>query len=266
MQQTSSTHRSLHRAVAILREFTETEPALTVGEISDRLDLHKSTVSRILGALLEEGMVWHNPQTGRYSLGMSVLEMAGVALGQIDVRAAALPHMEQLGATTSETIALVVRRDREGVTVAHIPSTLPIRHVVWIGRRVPLRTTAAGKVFLAALHSRGEDWRGLAGNPGEVRSPEQDERLGAELADIAERGYASEENEFEQGTAAIAAPIVDRTGIPIAALSISGPAARFDSEARDAAAMPLIDEAAGIAADLDGRSNQVLAEDQRQAG
>ena len=106
------THQSLQRAVAILREFSESDPALTVSEVSRRLDLHKSTVSRILATLLEEGLVWHNAETGRYSLGMGLVEMAGVALGQIDVRAAAMPHMADLVAELDETVAVVARRDR----------------------------------------------------------------------------------------------------------------------------------------------------------
>jgi len=113
----TSTHQSLQRAAAILREFSEVEPALTVTDISHRLDLHKSTVSRILATLLEEGMVWHNASTGRYSLGMALVEMAGVALGQIDVRAAAMPHVERLAAATNETITVAVRRGREAITV-----------------------------------------------------------------------------------------------------------------------------------------------------
>jgi len=245
-----STHQSLQRAIAILRVFTEQEPALTVSEISRRLGLHKSTVSRILGALLDEGMVWHDPDTGRYSLGMALVEMAGVALGQIDVRAAAMPHMEGLAANTHETIALAVRRDREAVTVAHLPSTHPIRHFVWIGRRLSLRTSAAGKALLATMHARGEDWEELLGNPEVDLPAEWETALAAELATIAQQGYAEESGEFELGTAAIAVPILDRTGAAVAALSISGPSTRFGPETRRAAASPLMEAADAVAVDL----------------
>ncbi|MFQ5516438.1 MAG: IclR family transcriptional regulator, partial [Acidimicrobiia bacterium] len=239
----TSTHQSLQRATAILREFSEMEPALTVTDISHRLDLHKSTVSRILATLLEEGMVWHNASTGRYSLGMALVEMAGVALGQIDVRAAAMPHAERLAAETNETITVAVRRGREAITVAHLPSTHPVRHVVWIGRRIPLRTTAAGKALLAAMHARGEDWWALVANPEADRPAAWEGALGADLVAIATRGYAEESNEFEAGTSAIAAAVLDHTGAAVAALCISGPSARFGSTARDAAA-PLLIEAA----------------------
>lgn len=247
---TTSTHRSLQRAIAAMREFSELEPALTVTEMSRRLGLHKSTVSRILATLHDEGMVWHDAGTGRYSLGMAVVEMAGVALGQINVRAAAMPHIERLVADVNETITVAVRRGQEAVTVAHLPSTHPIRHVVWIGRRIPLRTAAAGKVLLAAMHSRGEDWRALVGISEDDRPAEWTTTLAADLTAIIKRGYGEESDEFEIGTSAIAAPVFDHTGAPAAAISISGPSARFDSEARDTAAPLLIETANRVATDL----------------
>lgn len=245
-----TTHQSLRRANAILRVFSEMEPALTVSEISRRLDLPKSTVSRILRTQLEDGMVWHNTETGRYSLGMTLVEMAGVALGQIDVRAAAMPHMERLATETNETISVAVPRGREAVTVAHLPSTHPIRHVVWIGRRLPLRTTAVGKALLAVMNVRGESWQDLVRIEQEGAPPGWESVLEAELTLIAKRGYADESDEFEVGTAAIAAPILDHTGAAVAALSMSGPAARFDIETRNTAVPSLMEAARSVAIDL----------------
>jgi DNA-binding IclR family transcriptional regulator len=258
-----ATHQSLQRAVAILRQFSESEPTLTVSEISRRLGIHKSTVSRILGTLLEDGMVWHNPETGRYSPGMTLVEMAGVALGQIDVRAAAMPHMERLAAETNETISVAVLRDRDAVTVAHLPSTHSIRHVLWIGRRLPLRTTAAGMALLAAMNARGEEWRSLIGKAGEELPAESVATLKGDLTSIARRGFAEETGDFETGTAAIAAPVLDDTGTVIAAISISGPGARFDAETRSAVTPLLIESAKAIAADLGMRRPAELAGSRR---
>lgn len=246
----TSTHQSLQRAIAILREFSEQDPALTVSEISRRIGIHKSTVSRILGVLLEEGVVWHNAETGRFSIGMAVVEMSGVALGQIDVRAAAMPHMGRLAAETDETIAVAVLRGQEAVTVAHRPSSHSIRHVMWIGRRLPLHSTATGKAFLASMYARGEDWQSLITVPHEDRAGDWEATLQADLDSITERGFADVADEFEIGTTAIAAPIVDHTGAAVAALSISGPTARFGSDAKDSAVPVLIEAAHAVGADL----------------
>ncbi len=239
--------------MAILREFSEMEPALTVSEISWRLDLHKSTVSRILAALLADGMVWHNPETGRYSLGMGVVEMAGVALGQIDVRAAAMPHIEALAAATDETVSVLVPRGREAMTVAYRSSSQPIRHVVWIGRRVPLHTTASGKTMLAAMHAAGDDWRGLIAVPAADRPATWEARLAADLTAVWDAGYAEEIDEFEVGTSAIAVPIVDGAGRAIAALTVSGPTDRLDAARRESVRPELTTAANSIAGDLGAR-------------
>ena len=245
-----ATHQSLHRAIAILREFSEMEPALTVGQLSERVGLHKSTVSRILSALLEDGMVWHNAETGRYSLGMAVVEMAGVALGQIDVRAAALPHVEVLAAATDETVSVLVPRGREAMTVAHRPSSRPIRHVVWIGRRIPLRTTASGKVILAAMHAAGDDWRSTLGVLPEDRAARWETRFQGNLEGIARRGFAEEVDEFEPGTSAVAVPVLDGEGRAIAAISVSGPSDRFNRPMRKQILPNLLEAAAHVAATL----------------
>ncbi|HSF84379.1 MAG TPA: IclR family transcriptional regulator [Acidimicrobiia bacterium] len=245
-----ATHQSLHRAVAILREFSEMEPALTVGELSERVGLHKSTVSRILSALLEDGMVWHNTETGRYSLGMAVVEMAGVALGQIDVRAAALPHIESLAADSNETVSVLVPRGREVMTVAHRPSSQPIRHVVWIGRRIPLRTTASGKVILASMHAAGDDWRSTLGVLPEDRTASWEARLRKDLEAITRLGFAEEVDEFEQGTSAVAVPVLDGDGRALAAISVSGPSDRFNGAKRKQIRPRLLEAAGRVATTL----------------
>lgn len=249
--QRKTTHLSLQRAIAILRVFTEAEPELTVTEISRRLDIHKSTVSRILATLLDQGMVWHNPSTGRYSLGMTLVELAGIALGQIDVRAAALPHLESLEERVGETVSVKIQRGGEAVTVAYVATHKPVRHVVWIGRRTPLRTTASGKVFLASLHATGREWVSLAG--ADIFGPELDgwqESIAAELTRITEQGFASEVDEYEEGTSAIAAPILDATGIAVGAVSVGGPSFRFGLAERQRATGPLLETAAAIGRNL----------------
>jgi len=249
-----ATHQSLQRAIAVLREFSEQEPALSVTEMSARLGLHKSTVSRLLGVLRDEGLVWHNPETGRYSLGLGLVELAGVALGQVDVRAAAMPHMEGVGAATGETVAVSVQRGHQVLTVAVLPATQPIRHVSWIGRRVPLHSTAAGRVFLASTFASGGDWRSL------VALAEADHADAELLLDgIAQRGFAEEVDDFEEGTAAVAAPILDESGAAVAALSVSGPSDRLGPDTRAEIGRRLVDAAASISVDL-GFVRHVLLE------
>lgn len=249
-----STHQSLRRAAAILRTFDEAEPQLTVSEIARRHGLHKSTVSRILSTLADEGLVWQDTRSGRYSLGLGLVELAGVALGQIDVRAAAMSHIEHLADGVGETVTVSVLRGNEAVTVAQVASHHTVRHVSWIGRRSPLRTTAAGKVFLAARVASGQEWTSL-GLPGAANmgNPDAAPEMISEMRLIQRRGFATEIDEFEPGGAGIAAPIQDASGSVVAALAIHGPSDRFGSEQRLAALSPLRKTATDIARELGAR-------------
>lgn len=238
------THLSLQRAVAILRVFTEGEPSLTVSEIARRLGLHKSTVSRILATLLDEGLVWHDRTSGRYALGLGLVEMAGVALGQIDVRAASIEHIERLLVAVDETVTVSVRRGTDAITVAHVSPVRSVRQVAWIGRRIPLATTATGKVFLAALLAAGDDWR------RHLPTSASPSAMHTELRAVLEDGYAVEVDEFEAGTCSIAAPVRDRNGAVLAAVAIGAPTARFGHDERQAALPALLGAARDIARDM----------------
>ncbi|MDW8270619.1 MAG: IclR family transcriptional regulator C-terminal domain-containing protein, partial [Anaerolineae bacterium] len=75
-------------------------------------------------------------------------------------------------------------------------------------------------------------------------------RLAAELERIAAQGYATDEEEFEEGFSAIAAPIRDHRGEVVAALVISGPTFRLNREVMATLREPLLETANRIASDL----------------
>ena len=241
------THQSLQRAIHILKAFSEAKPSLSVSEISQRLNIHKSTVSRILGVLLEERLVWHDSTTGRYGLGIGLLSMAGVALGDIDVRASALPQLEILAAEFSETAFVVVPQQDVSVVVAEMPAPRSVRYAAWIGRQLPLHCTASGKSLLA-YREPGQQIRSLMFPLPQYtdRSLTDNVGLEKELAKVAQNGYALEIEEFELGIVAIAAPILEHTGRIAGAISIAGPAFRMDEKTLHSMADPLRHHAASI--------------------
>ncbi len=228
----SSSHvQSIQRAAAILRSFTEAEPELSVTELSRRLNLHKSTVSRILATLQQEGMVGRNPETGRYRLGLGLISLAGVALGRLDVRGVSQPYLIDLVEITQETINVSVLDGDECVNIEREASPQPIRYVGWIGRRTPLHCTASGKVLLA--HMRPDERRSLLPDPLPrfTRKTVADyETLERSLAKILVDGYAIVHEEYEEGFSAIAAPIFNHLGQVAATVSISGPTYRMGPE------------------------------------
>jgi DNA-binding IclR family transcriptional regulator len=225
--------RSVERAMAILRAFGHREPELGVTELSRRLDLHKSTVSRLLGTMEQGGLVERNPDTGRYRLGLELLALAGQVARHGDLRSLARPHLEILAAGAGETANLAVLHQGVALNVEQfVPGDRQIRDIGWVGRRTPLHATSTGKVLLAYLPV--DERTALLANLSYVRYTERTITdpgcLVAELAAVAAQGFAIGAEELELGLNSVAAPVRDRSGLVTAAVSVSGPAYRVTPE------------------------------------
>jgi len=259
--QTASSYRStapiqsLQRAAAILRSFSEAEPELSVTELSERLGLHKSTVSRILATLQLEGLVGRNPESGKYGLGLGLVSLGGIALGRLDVRALALPYLSPLVALTEETVIVAVLEGRDCVNIARTSSPKPIQFVGWIGRRTPIHCTASGKTFLAYMDANARSTL----LSGQLQSFTDQtivdvDMMGQSLVVIRKQGYAIVHGEVEEGFSNIAAPIFDHLSQVTACLAISGPTFRMGPDQIESFAEPLLKTANSISAQLGYRS------------
>ncbi len=225
---TTEVVQSVERAIAILRSFTELEPELRVTELAHRLDLHKSTVSRILATLQRGGLVSQNPESGKYRLALGLISLAGVALGRLDVRGVAQPYLNHLVAFTQETVNITVLEGLECVNIERARSPQPIRYEGWIGRRTPLHCTAAGKILLAYMPDDERSVRLALPLAKYTSKTETDaETLEKLLGQVRLQGYAIVHEQFEDGFSGIAAPIFNHEGRVIAAVSVSGPTYRI---------------------------------------
>ena len=211
-----------------MRCFTETEPELSVMEISRRLDLHKSTVSRMLATLQHEGLVGQNTETGKYRLGLGLISLAGVALGRLNARAATQPYLTELVDATQETVNVTVLDGHECVNIERAFSPQPIRYMGWIGRRSPLYCTASGKVLLAFMSpvERTE----LLPDPLTAYTDKtltSASVLEQSLTQVCQDGYALVHEEYEEGFSSVAAPIFNHRAEVVGTIAISGPTYRL---------------------------------------
>lgn len=247
----TATIQSIERATAILRSFTEADPELRVTELAQRLGLHKSTVSRILATLQQEGLVAQNPETGRYRLGLGLISLAGVALGRLDVRGVSQPYLNRLVEVSQETVNVTVIDGQECVNIERVASPKSIRYVGWIGRRTPLHCTAAGKVLIAEMST--EERCDLL--PSSLTAYTDKTIVDVSLLDrsmdqIRRQGFAIVHEEFEEGFSAVAAPVYDHDGQVAGAISISGPSYRLGPGQIEAFVVPLLETTAMISADM----------------
>lgn len=218
----------LQNGVRVLRAFSVGEPALGVTEISRRVDLHKSTVSRILGQLEAMDLVIRDPESGHFRLGLGLIGLAGPLLANLDVRRIAYPALEALTERTRETSSLTVWSGNESVSVEQVASPQQVKHTSPIGTRYTTTGSASVRIFLAAMpRSRVrallED---LLGNEDEVR-----DHL-ARLDEVRTDDVAVNAGETSIEEVGISAPVRDHRGHTVAAVLLSAPSFRVSPELR----------------------------------
>lgn len=243
--------QSVQRAAAILRSFTQADSELSVTGLSKQLGWHKSTVSRLLATLEQEGFVERNPETGKYHLGLALVTLAGIVLDRIDLGQVAQPYLIRLAELTQETVNIVVLSGDECMNIGGAASPRPIQYVGRIGRRTPVYCTSAGKVLLAYLPP--EQRRSLlpavlTAFTGKTIIDRQ--LLEQTLAEVQQQGYALTRDEHQEGLSAVAAPICDHTGQVVAAVTVSGPTYRFSLDELNQTAQAVIETAHQISGQL----------------
>lgn len=222
--QTSLT-QSVTRALQILECFTDETPKLRVTDISNRLNLTASLVSRLLTTMEHEGFVEKDDESGAYRIGRRIITLAGVALNHNRIRTEALSEMQMMSAQLGLGVNLAVLDQGSIFYLAHIDAPETPRLFTLIGRHNPLHATAMGKVLLAHVtDAEREDYlEHLVLHAYTVHTITQVDRLREELSQVQRQGWALEMEELALGRACIACPIRSQTGQVVAAVSISGP-------------------------------------------
>jgi len=215
--------QSVDRAVDLLLAVAAAGPAHAgVPALAHACGLNRATAWRLLKTLAARGLVTVDETTGRYSLGLTALELGGAA-GSGAVIAAAHPILERLSRQTGETASLAMP-GVGGLTYVDEVTPTAVLTASWLGRTVPLHATSTGKALLAFLPA-GEVRRVLAGElpaftDATITAPDA---LAAELAATRARGYGTCAGELESSLYGVSAPVLDRSGRPLAVLSIWGP-------------------------------------------
>ena len=221
--------QAIERAVALLRSF-DTDAELGIMELAARHQLSPSTAHRIARALVDAGLLEQDPHSERYRLGIGLVEL-GLLTSQRAGVEAARPFLEALGEATGESINLGVRRGEEVMVVLRVQSPQPLRFEQPAGSRVPIHTSAMGKAVLAfsaepdAEVDRLAALKRLTSNTLTSRAA-----LKRDLHLTRERGYAVNDEERNVGVRAVGAPVLDRRGRAMAAISVQGPTVRLTDQ------------------------------------
>ncbi len=219
---------AVERALGILEHVDGSARGTGITELSRRLGLGKSTVHRLCATLEHHGYLIRDPATGRYRLSLRVFQIGSTALSDLGLPARAMPALEDLGASVQETVHLAILDGSEIVFIGKVESSRPLGLYSRVGRRSPAHCTALGKVLLA--HAAAEARAHVLSRPlarytaATITTPQALERA---LDEVRRRGYAVDDQEFEDGVRCVAAPVRDHSGRVVAALSVSAPAGRL---------------------------------------
>src|SRR5262245_31945605 len=140
----------LERALRIL-DALASEGQLAPSEISSRVDLHKSTVHRLLAVLEKNEYVDRHPGNGRYSLGYKLIELGTRASSRLDLCEIARPVLDQLMENTGETAHIGILSQGAMVSIVDSESYKTLRTPSTVGRRTPAHCSSQGKIILAEM-------------------------------------------------------------------------------------------------------------------
>ena len=184
--------------------------------IAEATGLSRATAHRLVKALVEHELLATYGGFG-YRLGPRLLRLADRAMRELPLRELARTALERLARVTGETAQLYVRSGDERVCIDTVESANELRTIVPIGATLPLTAGSAAKVFLA-YDPRADRLIRRAADPA---------RFGREVARVSGRGWASSTGERQAGVGSVSAPVLALNDLPIAVVSVSGPASRM---------------------------------------
>lgn len=210
-------------------ELLVTHGALSVSEAANLLGFNRSATHRFIATLKDMGYVVQD-RDGKYRPTLRVYSLGQVVADRLESRDEAKRIMTQLNKIFDESVNLGCIEGNELVVIDMIKSQQPLKYDLPIGSRGIAHTTSLGKAILALSDMETVENCWKKSQPLEKKTANtitsQDE-LYAELKNIKNQGFAIDEEEWVEGIRCIAVAIVDFTGQPVYAISISGPTFRM---------------------------------------
>jgi IclR family KDG regulon transcriptional repressor len=247
MSRTESAYivQPVFKALKVLEYVAEKGHEVTLTEVASELKLPKTTVFRYLQTLTASSFLRHDPARDRYGVGLRFRALAKADKSLQRLRSLAQPEMAELGRAFNETINLGIMADGHVVYIDMIEANRTLRMQARIGDRHPLHSTSLGKAMLAFLPD-AERQALLDGalKAMTVRTVTNRATLRRQIEDVRRKGYAVEMGENEDGSMCIGVPIMDESGLPLAAMSLSAPERRMTRDVT-AQAITALQQAAG---------------------
>lgn len=217
--------RALDRGIALLQGFTSTRPRLALIELARAAELDRGTARRLLQTLRLAGLVEHDELSGRYFLGIGVLELASaVEIGR-DLREIAEPYLIDLANRTAAVAFLWTYSEGQALCLARVKAETPAVEATWfpVGARAPLNCGGGPKALLAFIADEEREqalkYDLPKRTPASLTDPEV---LREEAVRNRSQGWALGIDDFVVGLSGVGVPIFDARKQLIGALAVSG--------------------------------------------
>lgn len=238
---------ALAKAVALMEAIAH-EPGLTFTGIQERLGTPKSSTHHLISTMRTLGLIKER-SLGGYGLGHKLVELASIAHQSSDLQRDALPLLRDFARRVQLTCHLGVMEQGEAIYIARVEGARDIVVRSHVGQRFPVYCSALGKSLVAWLQPELLDVV-IGKLEFEKRMPKTVSNAAdfrRQLAEVRQRGWALDDEEQAPNCRCIAAPIRDRDGVVVAAISAVGTMEQVDDRRIDALAAQVIDAANAIA-------------------
>lgn len=236
--------QSFARGLAVIRSFDARAPQQTLTEVAQRTGLTRAGARRILLTL--EGLGYVSSQGRQFSLTPKILDLGFAYLSSQPLWNLAEPVMEKLVEDVKESCSAAVLDGADIVYVLRVPTHKIMSINLGIGSRLPATSTSMGRTLLAELPEAALDEL-LRRHPPVAHTAltiTDPALLKTELARVQRQGWCLVDQELEEGLVSLSVPIRDRGGRAIAAMNISGQAARTSARQMAEQFLPRLQEAA----------------------
>lgn len=218
---------ALDRALAIL-DYLAVVRAASPSQVAAELGLSRSTAYRMMERLRRKGYIDDAGTEGMWRLGPAVARMALSVIETSDVARVSPPFLRILVHQARESIGLGIPRGGDMVFIYRDPGPQSVSVNVEVGARRPMHCTAVGKAYLAALppEERTALISTMLLTPKTAHTIWTPDGIEAEVRATIARGWSQDLMEFDEASTCVGAPVLDHTGRPVGAISISGVSTR----------------------------------------
>jgi DNA-binding IclR family transcriptional regulator len=221
--------KSLSKALNILECFSVEQPELGITELCVKLGLFKSNVHNIVTTFEQHGFLTKNPANNKYRLGLNILKLGNIISSTLHERDFVFPHIKQIANETNEIVYYGILHNGNVLYLDYASTASSIIETSRMGVTAPSYCTATGKAMMAFLPRQDlDEILNVEFHKFTDKTITDKEFMLVEMERIRNRGYSIDNMEHEYGIKGVGVPILDKTGFPFAAISVSGPSLRFD--------------------------------------